>query len=74
MEGGTDDQKVTAANALGILARDDGNRVAIAQAGGVPPLIALVEGGTDDQKERAAEALVNLAVDDGNSVAIAQAG
>ena len=48
--------------------------VAITQAGGVPPLIALVEGGTDGQKERAALALGNLARDDGNKVAIAQAG
>ena len=73
VERGTDDQKEWAAGALANLALDDGNSVAIAQAGGVPPLIALVEGGTDGQKERAAYALAYLARDAGNKVAIAQA-
>ena len=41
VEGGTDGQKERAAVALASLALEDGNRVAIAQAGGVPWLMAL---------------------------------
>ena len=41
MEGGTDVQKKWAADALAYLALDDGNSVVIAQAGGVPWLMAM---------------------------------
>ena len=48
--------------------------MAIAQAGGIAPLVALARDGTDGQKQWAAAALWNLAVNDDNQVAIARAG
>ena len=57
------------------LARNcDNNKVAIAKAGGIAPLVALARGGTDGQKENAAGALANLAFNDDNQMAIAKAG
>jgi len=48
--------------------------VAIAIAGGIQPLVALVQSGTDDGKENAARALGSLALDNAdNQVAIANA-
>jgi len=49
------------------------NSVAIAEAGGIAPLVALARGGTDGQKVHAAEALPVLAYNDDNK-AIARAG
>ena len=56
---GTDEQKANAADALQNLAcNNDANRVAIADAGGIAPLVALmVRDGTDEQKANAADAL-----------------
>ena len=50
------------------------HRIAIAKAGGVPPLVALVRDGNDEQKESAAGALRNLAWRPDNSEAIRRAG
>ena len=50
------------------------NEVAIAKAGGIPPLVALLQSGTDGQKEAALGALRNLSVNAENKVTIAQAG
>ena len=61
MRSGTDGQKQKAAFALGWLAHNAENQMAIAAAGGVPPLVSLVGGGTDGQKQQAAAALANLA-------------
>ena len=57
------------------LAENDDNKIAIAKAGGIPPIIvALVRDGTEEQKEDAAGALWHLASDDDNQIAIAKAG
>ena len=72
---GNDEQKETAARALGKLALDDAkNSVAIREANGVPPLVTLLSKGTKGQKECAVRALRWLALDATNSVAIGQAG
>ena len=47
--------------------------MAIAKAGGIPPLVALVRNGNDAQKANAAGALAWLG-DDDNKIAIAKAG
>ncbi|RLN90695.1 hypothetical protein BBJ28_00023488, partial [Nothophytophthora sp. Chile5] len=50
---------------------NDANRIAIAQEGGISPLVALVRNGTDSQKANAAEALGRLADgNDANRIAI----
>ena len=50
------------------------NQVAIVEASGIEPLVALAGDGTDAQKSLAADALRNLAFEsDDNQVAIAQA-
>ena len=49
-----------------ILAVDAGNRVKIADAGGLGPLVALALGGTPGQKKDAATALVHLAANADN--------
>ena len=51
-----------------------GDQVAIAEAGGIAPLVALAASGTEEQKEFAAWALGILAFFDTNHVAIAAAG
>ncbi len=56
------------------LRANDENKVLIAQAGAIAPLVTLVQSGTDDQKEIAAAALRTLAVNAENKVLIAQAG
>jgi len=72
---GTDEQKALAADALRNLAfGDDDVQVAIAQAGGIAPLVALARDGTAEQKTAAAGALRNLAANADNQLAIAQAG
>ena len=48
--------------------------MAIAAAGGIPPLVALVRDGDAGGKEQAAGALRSLAVNADNQVAIARAG
>uniref|UniRef100_A0A7S3TBT1 Uncharacterized protein n=1 Tax=Emiliania huxleyi TaxID=2903 RepID=A0A7S3TBT1_EMIHU len=73
LSGGGDKRKEQAAAALAKLARNADNRVAIAKAGGIAPLVALARGGTEVQKEYAAGALRILAVNDDNAMAIATA-
>ena len=58
---GTNLDKLRAALTLYNLAENDDNKVAIATAGGIAPLVALVNGGTDKHKLVAAEALGMLA-------------
>ena len=70
---GTADQKQYAVGALHTLAGNDHNKVAIAQAGGIPPLVALMRDGDDAQKQSAAGALHTLAGNDYNKILIAQA-
>jgi hypothetical protein len=70
---GTDNEKTEAARKLSILARDDDNQVAIAEAGAIAPLAALARG-TDEQETFAAAALAHLALSADNQVAITQAG
>eukprot|EP00900_Chrysochromulina_parva_P027522 jgi/Chrpa1/9403/Chrysochromulina_OHIO_Genome00013106-RA len=64
------------ADAAGALADmgDDESRVAIARAGGIVPLVALLTAQDPAAGAEAARALRNLSVDDENSVSIAQAG
>ena len=58
LRSGGDRQKEEAARELWKLASNsDNNKVAIARAGGIAPLVALVGDGTDGQKEKAAAAL-----------------
>ena len=54
--------------------RNADNRVAIAKAGGIAPLVALARDGTYWQKYFADGALANLATNADNKVAIAKAG
>jgi hypothetical protein len=63
----------TVAAALHSLAETSANRVAIASAGGITPLVDLFDGGTDDAKAQAAGALQTLVVDNvPNQVAVSQ--
>jgi hypothetical protein len=71
---GTDGQKEYAAGTLRSLAYNAENRVLIAQAGAIAPLVTLVQSGTAGQKRKAAGALRWLAFNDENEVLIAQAG
>ena len=73
VQSGTDGQKEKAARALANLALNAKNRVLIAQAGAIAPLVTL-QSGTAGQKKYAAGALANLALNDENQVLIAQAG
>ena len=50
----------TAAGALFALAETSANRVSIAQAGGIPLLVAIFDGGSDEAKKQAAGALQAL--------------
>ena len=71
---GNDAQKEYAALALQCLADDSAdNKIAIAEAGGIHPLVALIRDGNDAQKASAAAALGNLAGCADNQIAIAQA-
>ena len=74
---GAGDAAVTeaAARALSKFAgENNANRVAIAQAGAITPLIKLVRLGSDGAKKVAVVALLNLANNDANAAAIAAAG
>ena len=72
---GDDAAKGQAALALRDLAANNAaNKVAIAEAGGIAPLVALARDGTEAQKEEAAAALAVLAVNDANKAAIAREG
>ena len=70
----SDREKKEAAQILANLAWNDQNRAAIAAAGGIPPLVALITSGSDSAKGYAAGALRNLARNDQNKAAIAAAG
>ncbi|CAL1142550.1 unnamed protein product, partial [Cladocopium goreaui] len=71
----SDREKEEAAKILANLAVNDENKAAIAAAGGIPPLVALVTRGSDSAKKYAARALGNLASNnDQNKAAIAAAG
>lgn len=75
LRNGTEVEKEEAAKELLNLAYDNpDNKVAIAEAGAIPPLAALARDGTKGQKETAAGALAYLADDTDNQVAIAKAG
>jgi vacuolar protein 8 len=77
---GNDAAKTAAARALGDLAWNNGatesaNRVRIAEAGGITPLVQLLRGGSAHAKEQAAWALGRVAyANDANRVRIAEAG
>jgi len=53
----SDREKKEAAKILANLAWNGENKAAIAAAGGIPPLVALVASGSDSAKEYAARAL-----------------
>ena len=72
-EGGSADAK-NAAAALARLAKNAANQVAIAEAGGIAPLVELARGGSEGAKTWALLALANLATSSANQVAIAEAG
>ena len=71
-----DDAKTAVARALGDLAYANGaNRVLIAEAGGIPPLVELLRDGSADAKACAAMALNYLAYNyEASRVLIAEAG
>ena len=62
------------AEALANLARDDANRVTIAEAGGIEPLIKLLDDFSENARFPAARALAELANNDAVAVKIEQAG
>ena len=78
---GDDAAKIAAAGALGALAlvtharRSKDNKVLIAEAGGIPPLVQLLRDGTAEAKAQAARALGRVAyyLND-NQILIAEAG
>ena len=67
-------EAAAAAKALGTLACDDANRAAIADAGAIAPLVALVTNGSADGQKMAAWVLTNLACDDAILTMIVDAG
>ena len=71
---GDDISKAVARRVLGWLAGRPGNRVLIAEAHGIPPLVALLRDGNADAKLEAAAALRYLAYNAANKVLIAEAG
>ena len=73
-EGGPDRKEAAARALRGIGYENDTNKVAIATAGGIAPLVALARDGDAGGKEQAAWALGNLSCNADNSVAIAAAG
>ena len=72
---GNDAQKSHAAAALNYFANDDYDdtrdkiAIAIAKAGGIPPLVALVRNGNVEQKKSAADVLEVLAGNEDNKIA-----
>ena len=74
---GDDAAKTDAARALWSLAGGTANKAAIAEAGGIPPLIELLRDGLPRERDArfwAVRALVSLAYNDANKVLIAEAG
>jgi len=73
---GDDAAKTAAVRALGDLAySNENNKVLIAEAGGIPPLVDLLRNGNAEAKLEAARALCNLAFNNAaNKVLIAEAG
>jgi len=73
---GDDAAKTAAVRALGDLAySNENNKVLIAEAGGIPPLVDLLRNGNAEAKLEAARALCNLAFNNAaNQVQIAEAG
>ena len=71
-----DTAKAAAALTLGNLTwNNNTNRILIAEAGGIPPLVALLRDGSAEAKRQAARALWSLARNNAaNAVAIAEAG
>ena len=69
-------RKQAAAEALWFLAHNNAaNKVAIAEAGGIPPLVALVTNGAADGQKSAAATLQTITADNAaNCVAIVEAG
>lgn len=67
---GNDIQKQNAAHALGNLAINEENRISIAQADGIGPLVSLLCG-SDGQRRFAATALAQLACNEANREAVA---
>ncbi|GLC57934.1 hypothetical protein PLESTB_001291300 [Pleodorina starrii] len=67
-------QEKAAKSLMTLASNDDANQVAIAQAGGIPPLVKLLNSSDTGVQEQAAGALGVLAGNDANQVAIAQAG
>ncbi|KAG1664972.1 hypothetical protein FOA52_001984 [Chlamydomonas sp. UWO 241] len=64
-----------AAHALSNLAAKDDNKVTIAAAGAIPPLVQLLRlGSAAEVQQHAAGALINLALNADNKVTIAAAG
>ena len=72
---GDDAAKAEAARRLGTIAWSTLNQAAIAEAGGIPPLVELLRDGNAEGKLQAAWALAKLALDNAaNRVLIAEAG
>jgi len=68
-------QKGNAVAALwSLVLGNDANQVALAAAGGIPPLVALLREGTEKQKEKAAKAMSYLAFTRDIKLAIIEAG
>ncbi|KAH8053790.1 hypothetical protein JL722_9269 [Aureococcus anophagefferens] len=72
---GDDAAKLAAARRLRKTSHNsDANRVLIAEAGGIPPLLELLRDGSAEAKKAAMGALESLACNDANKVAIAETG
>ncbi|HVT62519.1 MAG TPA: HEAT repeat domain-containing protein, partial [Legionellaceae bacterium] len=63
-----------ALDALGNLAHNRENRISIAQAGAIAPLVKLLSDSDTVVRQNAAAALYNLALNSENQISIAQAG
>jgi hypothetical protein len=72
--GSKSQKKYAAATLLGLALGSDERKIAITQAGALPPAIDLARSGGDRAKENAASLLRNLACHKDNGVAIALAG
>ena len=56
------------------MASNEATRVAIAEAGGIAPLVELLRGGSEGAKHKAVVALTNLSDNDAYAAAIAAGG
>ena len=74
LDGPSGQYSADAACALGNLATERIGCDSIREAGGIPPMIALIRNGTESQKEFAARALRKLAESKANAVQICDAG